>query len=36
MSTDLLAMPAERALETAIVNGAKTAKTSHSIPGAAK
>ena len=33
---DLLGMLAVRALETAIVNGAKTAKTSHGIPGAAK
>ena len=33
---DLLGMLAIRALETAIVNGAKTAKTSHGIPGAAK
>ena len=31
---DLLGMLAVRALETAIVNGAKTAKTSHGIPGA--
>lgn len=33
---DLLGMLAVRALQTAIVNGAKTAKTSHGIPGAAK
>ena len=33
---DLLGMLAVRALETAIANGAKTAKTSHGIPGAAK
>ena len=33
---DLLGMLAVRALETAIVNGAKTAKTSHGIAGAAK
>ena len=33
---DLLGMLAVRALETAIVNGAKTAKTSHGIPGVAK
>ena len=33
---DLLGMLAVRALEAAIVNGAKTAKTSHGIPGAAK
>ena len=33
---DLLGMLAVRALQTAIVNGAKSAKTSHGIPGAAK
>ena len=33
---DLLGMLAVRALQTAIVNGAKNAKTSHGIPGAAK
>ena len=33
---DLLGMLAVRTLQTAIVNGAKNAKTSHGIPGAAK